>query len=426
MSNAIVIRPAPLAGEVTAPPSKSCAHRAIIAAALAAGQSRIGNLEVSDDIAATLEAVRELGAAYTLADTEGGRCEAAITGIEQCPESPVIDCRESGSTLRFMLPVAMAACGQAGFSGSARLAQRPLGPYYSIFKAQGIEWEQGAGGLPLAVRGEFKPGVFAVPPDVSSQFVSGLMLAAPILSGDSYISVQGVLESLPYVDVTIDVLKRFGVAIGEEERGSLYHVPAQEYRAAEYDVEGDWSQAAFLLLMGLLSGPVSVGGLDKKSKQGDKIVEAIFKEMGGDVRWKGGRLTARRSALRGAEVDVSQCPDLAPAVAAAMAVAAGESRITGGARLRAKESDRLQSIEACLNALGADAEAAEDGLVIRGRAGLRGGRAQAFNDHRIAMMAAAVSGACAEPVILEGRESVAKSWPGFWAVFKSLGGDFDE
>jgi 3-phosphoshikimate 1-carboxyvinyltransferase len=422
----ISIQPVRLKGEAAAPPSKSVAHRAVIAAALARGRSVIANLDLSRDIEATIGAVFALGAKVELKASPGGGNEAVIEGIAGKTEMPGIDCGESGSTLRFMIPVALALSGGAVFTGSPRLAERPLGPYMDIFRRQGATAEYTGGGFPLAVSGRLKPGEFVIPGGVSSQFVTGLMLALPLLGGDSAIRIEGGLESAGYVDVTMAVLKAFGVAVEEEERGKRYFIAGdQRYAARMYEVEGDWSQAAFLLLIGLSGGPVAVAGLNPKSAQGDRVIERIFRDMGGDIRWEGEALVARASRLRAAEVDVSQCPDLAPAVAAAMAVAEGESRISGGKRLRIKESDRISSIAACLNALGGKAEPTEDGLRITGVDALKGGEASSRNDHRIAMMAASISALCEGPVVLEGWEAVAKSWPGFWGEFVNLGGKTD-
>lgn len=422
----MTIQPRVLQGEALAPPSKSVAHRAVVAAALAAGGSIVGGIELSQDIEATICAVSALGARVSLQALPGGRANALVEGIVSGADGPRIDCRESGSTLRFLLPVALAVSGGAVFTGSRRLAERPLGPYLELFGRQGIRAQYTDGGFPLEVSGRLAPGEFAVPGGVSSQFVTGLMLALPLLHGDSTIRIEGGLESQGYVDITLGVLMAFGVAIEEEKRGERYVVAGnQRYISRKLDVEGDWSQSAFLLLMGLLGGQVSVSGLNRRSPQGDRAVEEIFRGMGGDLRWECETLTARKSGLRAATVDVSQCPDLAPAVAAAMAVADGESRITGGRRLRVKESDRIASIAACLNELGAKVTPLEDGLRITGVSALKGGQAPSAGDHRIAMMAAAASPLCMAPIRLSGWEVVSKSWPGFWAVFGELGGKTD-
>lgn len=426
MSQPLVIRPGRLSGEIAAPPSKSVAHRAIIASALARGGSIVRNLDLSQDVEATIGAATALGAGIRCGDMPGGRSQAFVEGIGGGADGPVIDCRESGSTLRFLIPVALAVSGGAVFTGAGRLGRRPIEPYLDIFRREGVRAEFTSGGFPLHVSGRLRPGEFKIPGGVSSQFITGLMLALPLLGGDSVICIDGSLESAGYVDVTMDVLKSFGVMIAEEARGKRYAVAGnQRYVSRAYDVEGDWSQAAFLLLMGLLGGPVAVSGLYRRSPQGDRVVEEIFRGMGGNLRWEGEALVARASKLHAATVDVSQCPDLAPAIAAAMAVGQGESRIVGGRRLRMKESDRIASIAACLNVLGAKVTPLEDGLRITGVHALKGGNASAEGDHRIAMMAAGASPLCMAPIKLSGWEAVNKSWPGFWEDFRKLGGACD-
>ncbi len=427
MSDAIRIQPGLAGGALAVPPSKSVAHRAVIAAALAKGESRITNLELSQDIKATIGAMGALGADIRLERDESGRFAALIQGIEKPNDRPLIDCGESGSTLRFMIPVALAVAGGAVFTGSGRLGLRSLGPYEELCRQHGIAFARGEGGFPLTIQGTLQPRNYPVPGNVSSQFVTGLLLALPMLPGPSSVVVEGKLESLPYVELTLAVLRRFGIAAEERHCGASYHVEGnQKYQTHSFPVEGDWSQAAFPLLMGLLGGPVRLSGLLRDSAQGDRAIEAVFREMGGALQWEEDTLAARPSRLRAVSADVSQCPDLAPAIAAAMAVAEGESRITGGQRLRDKESDRIAAITACLNGLGADVEETADGMVIRGRERLAGGAVDSCNDHRIAMMAAAVSPACAGPVVLSGHRAVQKSWPGFWESFRQLGGVFDE
>ncbi len=427
MSGAISIHPKSLSGMLAVPPSKSVAHRAVIAAALAHGESRIANLELSQDIEATIGAMRALGAVILLDEDESGRFSAIIQGVEMPVEMPLIDCGESGSTLRFLIPVVLAVAGGAIFTGTGRLGMRSLAPYEQLCKGLGVIFDRADGGFPLTVRGSLKPGCHSVPGNVSSQFITGLLLALPLLQSPSTVEVVGNLESLPYVDITLDALRRFGITVEDQQRGVFYRVEGnQVYEPQCISVEGDWSQAAFLLLMGLTGGPVRLSGLERDSAQGDRAIEIIYREMGGALEWEGDTLVTRSSSLQASMVDVSQCPDLAPAIAAAMAVAGGESRITGGKRLRDKESDRIAAIAACLNGLGADVTETEDGMIIQGKARLTGGMVDSCNDHRIAMMAAAVSPACAGPVVLSGYSAVKKSWPGFWNVFRQLGGVIDE
>ncbi len=433
--SALRIAPAPWGGAVAAPPSKSIAHRAVLAAALAQGGSRVRGVELSQDILATVGAVCTLGAAVIAEHRQDGLVDLAIEGLT--PEFggplPGIDCGESGSTLRFLIPVALAARGGGVFRGSARLAQRSLGPYFDLFSSMGILTKRGeapeAPPWPLTVQGRLggASGVYAMSGNVSSQFFTGLMLALPLAQGRHTVRSVGPMESLPYVDITISVLADFGVRVETVRRGGEYRIDGgQLYKAHDMSIEGDWSQAAYPLLGGALGRGVAVSGLKPHSVQGDRAVERILKDMGADLRWDGDALVAAPSQLHGIEVDVSDCPDLAPAVAAAMAVARGVGRIRGGARLRDKESDRIAAIAGVVRALGGDAAETTDGLIIVGRERLRGGECDACNDHRIAMMAAALASRCEGEVILNGHTAVNKSWPGFWAAVAQLGGRIDE
>jgi 3-phosphoshikimate 1-carboxyvinyltransferase len=319
------------------------------------------------------------------------------------------DCGESGSTLRFLIPVALAVQGGGIFTGRGRLMERPQRPYFDIFDEKGIFYEQKDGAL--TVRGELTPGEYRLPGNVSSQFVTGLLYALPLLDGDSQIVLTSPLESRGYVDMTLDALGRFGVRAEAQEDGWL--VPGgQKYRPCSMTVEADWSQAAFWYGAIALGSSLELEGLNAFSIQGDmKIVPCFLKLQ-------------ERGEL---ELDVSDCPDLAPPLAAMAALRAGEiTRLTNAARLRMKESDRLSSVTRALNALGADVEEGPDFLTITGRDSLAGGAAvDCCGDHRIAMMAAVAATRCKSPVTLLGAECVQKSYPDFWEEYKRLGGKLD-
>lgn len=385
----LTIRPRRLRGAVTPPPSKSQAHRLLICAALAEGESRIENLADSQDIQATR------------------RCMAALRAGGEAP--PRFDCGESGSTLRFLLPLALVLRGGGVFTGRGRLMERPQRPYFDLFDERGIRYERR--GDELTVEGTLTPGVYRLPGNVSSQFVTGLLYALPLLEGDSEIVLTTPLESRGYVDMTLEALARFGIR--GTEREDRFLIPGgQRYRPCDLAVEADWSQAAFWLAAVSLGSGVEIAGLDRASTQGDRVIEEFFSRLS----WPGD-----------GEIDVSGCPDLAPPLAVMAAVRRGVTRLTGAARLRMKESDRLEAIAAVLGALGADVEEGADLLTIRGRDELAGGCAvDCRNDHRIAMMAAIAATACREPVTLLGAACVAKSYPGFWDDYRMLGGDIHE
>ena len=383
------ITPGPLRGTVAPPPSKSMAHRAILAMLLAEGEGKISNLAVSQDI----EATRRCAAALKEADAAG---------------LPLLDCGESGSTLRFLIPVALVLRGGGRFTGRGRLMERPQGPYFALFDEKGVFYERKDG--VLTVRGELTPGTYRLPGGVSSQFVTGLLYALPLLEGDSEIVLASALESRGYVDMTLAMLRDFGVRV-ENHSYELFSVPGkQRFTAKDVTIEADWSQAAFWLAAASLGSPVRITGLNERSAQGDRVIAGYAAGFA-----RGGRGPE--------EISVADCPDLVPPLAVMAALRGGTTRLTGAARLRLKESDRLTSVTRTLNALGADVEEGPDFLSIRGRDGLRGGAAvDCCNDHRIAMMAAIAATRCAEPVTLLGAECVGKSYPDFWEDYRMLGG----
>lgn len=404
----ITITPSRLAGVITPPPSKSQAHRLLIAAALAQGESLISNVAFSQDILATLSCLEQLGA-----EIERGGSSVRIRGIGQAPHQggalPRMDCRESGSTLRFMIPVAVSVAGGGVFTGSGRLLERPQGPYETLFRDKGISFVQTS--QSIQVEGTLMPGEYPLAGDVSSQFITGLLYALPTLAGDSEILLTTPLESKGYVDMTLLALEAFGVSAQETGRG--YSIPGgQRYRQTDLAVESDYSQAGFYYAAKGLGNDVDIRGLNPKSAQGDRCIVPYYQALcqSGPV-----------------ELDVSQCPDLVPALAVHAALRAGQTTaIVNAARLRMKESDRLAAVTQELNKLGAQVEEYPDHLMIRGVESLHGGTVDAHNDHRIAMMLAIAATRCAGPVTLTGAESVRKSYPSFWEDYTALGGQIQQ
>ena len=404
----IRIRPVPLHGAVTPPPSKSQAHRLILCAALAEGRSIIRNLAFSQDIRATLGCVSALGASWT--EQESG--VIAVNGIgsrEFTGALPHLDCGESGSTLRFLIPIALAVAGGAVFTGRGRLMQRPQKPYFDLFDQMGIKYEQKDD--TLRVEGRLRAGEYRMAGNVSSQFFTGLLYALPLLEGQSRIIPTTALESEDYIRMTIQAQKLAGLSV-EELPGGGYAVQGQRYRPMDVAVEADWSQAGFWYAAKNLGSDLTICGMDEQSLQGDRRI-AEFAELLGH---EGDR-----------EIDVSQCPDLVPPLAAMAALRRGDCRITGAARLRIKESDRLSAVTAALNAMGAKVEEFPEELLIHGVGSLKGGAViDCCNDHRIAMMCAvAATRAKGGETVLQGAECVRKSYPDFWQVYRALGGDFD-
>lgn len=384
----VTITPTRLAGTITPPPSKSQAHRAMLARMLAGGGT-LRNLSQSQDIEATQ------------------RCAAALTAKgAPCDGLPMLDCGESGSTLRFLIPVALALRGGGHFTGQGRLMERPQQPYFDIFDEKGIFHDLQYG--VLTVKGALTSGVYKLPGDVSSQFVTGLLYALPLLNGDSEIVMTSPLESRDYVAMTLDVLSRFWVEV-ENENYERFRVPGnQAFRPVDMTIEADWSQAGFWYAAAFLDNLVEVTGVEPTSTQGDRVIAELYWTLAkpGDV-----------------DIDVSGCPDLVPPLAVMAAVRQGNTQIVNAARLRIKESDRLTAVTQVLRAMGADIAELPDGLIIVGQEGLKGGvTVDSFNDHRIAMMAAIAATVCTSPVTVRGAECVRKSYPSFWDDYKALGG----
>lgn len=387
-------------------PSKSDAHRALICEALSRLTSGrtclIQASETSLDIAATEKCL-----------------QALLRGEEK------MYCGESGSTLRFLLPVMGALNHKASFFGEGRLPQRPLSPLYEELESHGCSLSP-MGSVPLTIRGQLKPGYYKIPGNVSSQYISGLLFALPLLKGGSRIDITGKLESEGYVKMTLKTLKQFGIEILTDEKG--FTVPGgQAYRAPEsYQVEGDWSNGCFWLAAGALTeGGIRVKGLSEDSLQADKEIIRILKKMGADVKIEEEGIAVSAHTLWGTEIDASQIPDMVPVLAVLACGAKGKTVINNAGRLRIKESDRLASVACELTKLGAEIEELPEGLVITGKGGkgLSGGSADSWNDHRIAMMAAVASLICREKVVLSGSRAVQKSYPNFFEDLKRLGLD---
>ena len=434
------ILPRPLRGSLRVMPSKSASHRALICAALAKGESAVSPLQRSQDVEATLACLEGIGLARIsgmepLPDAPGSvRCR--LTGLrrrpkplEGAPRPRLAPCGESGSTLRFLMPLALDGGAVVRFEGTERLLNRPLDAYRALFAAhcEGHRWVDEPGAITLG--GRLRSGDFALPGDVSSQFASGLLFALPRLDGDSSIRLTGAVESRGYIDLTLAALARCGIEARWQDERTLCVLGGQRAQPGNSAVEGDWSHAAFYLVAGLIGGPsggpVRLTGLDAGSLQGDRAVVEVLRGMGGDIRLENDAWVARPSALHGTRIDASQIPDLVPALAVAACAARGRTVIHNAARLRIKESDRLASLRAELGALGAAIEEQPDGLVIDGNGTLRGGAVSSHNDHRIAMALAVAAALCDAPVELAGSEAVRKSAPAFWEEYESLGGMSD-
>lgn len=417
----IKIIPAALKGKISVPPSKSLCHRAIIAAGLATDNCIIENVVFSEDILATCNAMRDIGVSVSESEDKltikGNKFTSAINNK--------IDCKESGSTLRFLIPIVLLTGKEFTFIGQGRLAQRPLTPYYNIFKEQNIKYSSDEG-LPLTVQGRLKTGTYKVPGNVSSQFITGLLFALPLLNGDSKIVVTSELESKAYVDLTIDVLSKFSVKIENEGYSEINIVGNQQYKARNYKVEGDFSQAAFWLIAGILGEEILCDDMNINSLQGDLAIVDLIIRMGGDISIKEGKIKTKKSKTHGIIINASECPDLVPILAVLASLSEGTTKIINASRLRIKECDRLKAMATELTKLGGDVVETEDGLIIQGVEKLNGGTVDSWNDHRIAMALSVASIRCRQPVILTNSACVKKSYPKFYKDFEMLGGVINE
>lgn len=404
----LIIEPRGFSGALRVPPSKSIAHRAVICAALA-GNVASGPVHDSQDVCATQAALAE----WQRATQRGAEAR--------------IDCRESASTLRFLIPLVWLSGTPAMFSGATGLLRRPMEPYARIAQAQGIAFSATESGI--RTRGTLRAGHFELPGDVSSQFISGLLFALPVLVGDSVITLTSPLESAQYVQLTRDAQARHGVRSEWRSERELHIPGGQVYLSGQVPLEGDWSHAAFWLAAGL-TGQIELLGLNPDSAQGDRAIVPLLTQMGWRISMRGGIVCTRPAHAAPMRdelvIDARNAPDLVPPLSVAACAARGSTRIIGAARLRWKESDRLRALRTELCAIGASVEETEDGLLIRGRGELRGGHCDAHGDHRIAMALAVASCLCREALVLSGSESVAKSNRNFWCEFAALGGQATE
>lgn len=469
------IFPSEISGMLAAPPSKSMAHRALLCAALADGESHIHNLCDSQDIAATRAALCQLGAAMTpdgehavrvrgtggafacgFADggapgggfTDGAPAgenaapgqtespagagtslpeEAPENAAEKAPGEPAcqtVDCRESGSTLRFLLPLFSLTGTPVRFTGRGRLMERPQAVYEQIFRARGLTFERGADGI--LIRGALTAGSYALSGGVSSQFISGLLFALPLLAGGGVLRIEPPFESRSYVDLTLRAMADFGVHASFTDEYTLQIPGGQRYRPCDYTIEGDDSQAAFPAVLGAVRGGVTVTGLRPDSLQGDRVIMDILKRCGahaarggdGAVRWE-------KSRLRGTQIDLADCPDLGPVLMVLGALCEGETVIRNAARLRMKESDRIEAMERELRKMGARVSSTHDTVTVRGGALHGAADLDGHNDHRVVMALAVAALAADVPAVIGGAEAVQKSWPDFFEAMRGLGGKLE-
>lgn len=418
--NNITIIPQMLSGSVKIPPSKSIAHRAIIAAALSKGECTIDNAAMSMDIEATLGGIRALGSKYTYSKKDA---RLNISAKKSTGRNIEIDCGESGSTLRFLIPIALLTGKKIKFTGHGRLMQRPMEPYFKMFARHGISCL--TEGDCMYLDGKLTGGAYEIEGNVSSQFITGLLFALPLAEEDSEIIITTTAESKGYIDLTLDVLKKFGIKI-ENHNYMRYVIPGgQKYKARNFVIEGDYSQAAFFLVAGAIGGNVECLGLDEDSLQGDRAIIDIIKRTGAKIeKTKEGIRAVQTANMHGITVDAREVPDLVPIVSVLLALCRGESNIINAGRLRMKESDRLEATRSELGHLGADITEGADSLKIIGKQVLESSNVSSRSDHRIAMSLAIAAQRCegGSITIMGAADAVKKSYPDFFDAYGKLCG----
>ena len=400
-------------GEISAIASKSLAHRLLIASAFSDKKTTIRCESLNDDIIATADCLRAIGADINY--------ENSYFTVEPASKnnSGILPCNESGTTMRMLLPVVCAIGGSWHFLMKGRLPERPLSPLKEELESHGIKFEYVAKD-DLLVSGKLQSGSYTIRADVSSQFVSGLLFALSLLDKESTLTLTGNIESAPYIELTLNVLNFLGANITRKD--NVFTIPASKlYAHEESFVEGDWSNAAFPLCAAALGGSVTLKNIDPCSTQGDKKIIEILKRFGAEVFTQDNSVSVKKAELNGIEINAEDIPDLVPVLAVVAAGANGTTRISGASRLRIKESDRIQTTYEMLSNLGADIELLNDGFLIHGKNKLCGGTISSYNDHRIAMSAAVASAICENEVTILNANATNKSYPTFWQEIEKLG-----
>ncbi len=402
-------------GEIKAIASKSHIHRLLICAALSDKKTVIRDVSFSKDIMATVGCLNGY-----LADIFIDKNTITVQPYKKANFDCVLNLNESGTTFRFLLPVACAIGQDVSFIGAERLTQRPISHLYDELVKHGCTLSE-RGVFPLYCSRKLEPGEFYISGEVSSQYISGLMFALPLLEGDSVIHITGKLESYPYIEMTLNAVRSFGIEI-EQEATTFYISGNQRFVSPkEVSAQGDWSNAAFFLTMGAFSSKgVKVNGIYFNSLQGDRAIKGILENMGAVIEQTENSLKISGNGLKGVNINAAQIPDLVPILAVAACGAVGQTIITDASRLRLKESDRIESVYNMIKNLGGDIEMTDDGFIINGKGYLDGGVVDSVNDHRIVMAASAAACISKSDVKILCSEAVQKSYPGFFNDFDLL------
>lgn len=408
------IYPSTVSGSIQPPASKSFLHRSIISACLARGHSTINNIILSEDVMATVQAFRDVGVSIEI---NGDSFDVYSEGIESFSEQVVVNCNESGTTMRFLIPI-LSNTNFAYFKGKSSLMNRPYDVYESIYKKLGLVFIKESD--KIITKGNIISGDYEVRGDISSQFISGLLFVLPLLKGDSTIKIIGNFESKQYVDMTVDILRRFGVNVRKINQ-TFFIEGNQKYRPIIINAETDYSQMAFFAVLGIVNNNLEITGINYDSFQPDLRILDIIDEMDGEIVKTKNAVLIRKSKILGKQIDVSQCPDIAPILGVLGSVASGVTKITNAKRLVMKESNRLLSTFITLETYGVDVEMKEDSIVIIGGKELHGNVFDSFNDHRIAMTVAIAATIADSKVTILNAEAINKSYPTFYQDLEKLG-----
>ena len=412
-----IIKADKLVGELSPPPSKSVLHRYIIASSLAKGVSKIENISFSEDIIATIEAMKKLGAKIEQKDNY-----LLIDGsdtFKNLNENIEIDCNESGSTLRFLFPLSIVKENKVLFKGRGKLFKRPMTPYFENFKKYKIKHSY-IDENKILLEGQLKSGIYKIDGNISSQFITGLLFSLPLLEGESKIIINGKLESSNYIDISLDCLSKFGIKIINNSYQEFVIEGNQSYRAGNYRTEADYSQAAFFLVANAIGSKIKINDLSENSLQGDKKIIDFISEID---KW---------SSKDTLVLDGSETPDIIPILSLKAAVSEKKIEIVNIERLRIKESDRLKATVEELSKINFDLIEKKDSILINSREDLKANKNEkivslsAHSDHRIAMMIAIAATCYDGEILLDNLDCVKKSYPNFWEVFLSLGGKIYE
>lgn len=421
----ILLQPSPIAGTLHIPASKSLSHRALICSGLAQGLSTIKHLGNSKDIQATISCLKKLGAKIE-SDSDSSTVHVHGCKPQTLVDPVTLDAYESGSTLRFFIPIAASGQEIVTFKGQESLLSRPLGVYKKLFHEQGLTFEQDL--KQLTFQGPLQNGTYILDGSISSQFISGMLLAAPLLDGID-LEVTGDYQSRSYVNLTVDMMRQFGIEIEEPNDHQYRIAPNQDYQNQNVEVESDWSQAAFFLVLGMLKQQLTLTGLKQNSLQGDKVICDFVSQAGGSLNWREDKLIVCPNEMHNFTFDLADCPDLGPILCTLASFIPGTNRLIHTARLRYKECDRIQAMEDELKKWGVDISSDEDSITIIGKNHYSSDQIvtiDSHNDHRI-VMATAVFALCAnQPCLITNAQAVNKSYPTFFEDLQSLGVEVKE